>query len=302
MIKSNKFLIVALAFCLFAAITRAAEMKVITEGKWGKKSDQLGINMIEPGILPTGPFMGPGGFDVETSGKIWISDSVNHQIKSWFNREWRETMVNCNALGEVCLAGSKLYVVTRDPNGFIIFNTTAEKIEKQVKVDFKSPGRIASLRSNLIAIEELSGGVWLIEDEKPAFHPAIAMQACGNGTHVFGLQKDLLSENQQIVRAELSKEVQEPEVVGVLESENRVVYARLATLLDDDPVIMITSETEPQTLQFVRVSVNGESRVKLPLIDGPYMISPWKICSDGKIYTLGGNAEGFKIFAAEKNF
>lgn len=300
---SNRFLITFLFLAIFVGCLSAQDLKVIARGNWGKKSDQLGVNLLAPGVLPTAPFMGPGGYDVDSQGRIWIADSVNRQIKSFFNREWRETMVNSEGLGEVTLHENKLYVISRNPNGFLIFDTDSEKVEKLVKVEWKSPGRIAVLRKGLIAIEELAGGVWLIEDEKTFFHPAIALQACGEGKFIFGLQKDLLSDNLHIIRAELAQETQEPEVTGIFENEDRSVFAKLAGISGGTPVLAIINANAPGQYRFIRIGDKAETEITLPVFDGPYLQMCWKLCSNGKFVGFAGEAAaGFKIYLAEKNF
>ncbi len=301
MTKLNKSLI--LIFLLnFASALFGADTQVIVKGTWGKKTDQLGISFLAPGILPTAPFMGIGGYEVDNNGRLYISDSVNRQIKSYFKKEWRETFVNSEGLGEVCLFAGKLFIVSRNPDGFIIFDTESEKIEKTVKVPFKSPGRIAVLAKNLVLIEELSGGLWLVENEVPRLHPAVALQACGDANAVYGLQKDLLSENLQVIRAEISKEFQEPEVVNIVEISIRKVFARLAGMVGNSPVLATVAADQPDTIQFQRMDGQGQT-VSLPVLEGPYLISSWKICSDGQFYGFSGTAsEGFKIFLSGKNF
>lgn len=300
--KLNNFLIIIFTFAFISATVCAADSQIIVKGDWGKKSDQLGISLLAPGVMPTAPFMGIGGYDVSPDGRLFVADSVNRQIKSFQGREWRETMVNAQALGEVCFFKNKLYLISKNPDGVIVFDTAGEKIEKQIKVPFKSPGRIACLDRDLIVVEELAGGIWLIKGDKATMHPAIALQACGNQNAVFGLQKDLLGENFQIIKAEISKEAQEPEVISLIENENRTVFARLAGLIDNDPVIITVSENDPANLKFSLIGAENKS-ISLPALDGPYLISSWKLCSDGSLYGFSGHAsEGFKIIKSGKNF
>jgi len=301
MTMSNKSLTLIFLF-IFASALSGADMQVVVKGGWGKNSDQLGIKFLAPGVLPTAPFMGVGGYEVDDEGRIFFSDSVNRQIKSYFKKEWRETFSNAEGLGEVCLFSGKLYVISRKPDGFIIFDTSAEKIEKMVKVPFKSPGRIAVANKNLVLIEELSGGLWLIENDKPRLHPAVALQACGNAEAVFGLQKDLLSENLQIIRAEISKEFQEPEVTNIVEVSVRKVFARLVGMFGNSPILATVAADQPEKIEFQRLDDPGLT-ISLPVLEGPYLMSSWKLCSDGQFYGFSGTASaGFQIIRSGKNF
>ena len=298
---SNKFLILFLAFIIFSQTAFTQGFKQIVQGKWGKKTNELGIKFLSPGILPTMPFMSPGGYDVDNEGKIWLADSVNRQIKSFINREWRETMVNSEALGEVHFHQGKLYVISRNPNGFLIFDCEKEKIEKLVKVNFKSPGRIVCLRPNLVVIEEIGGGIWIVEGEKSFVHPAVALQAIGDGRFVYGLQKDILSNDLHLIRVEVSKEPQEPEIAGTYENERRTVYARLVSLPGKTPILSVIDEDDPANYRFINFDQAKNKTLKLPVLDGPYLLSSWKLCSDGLFYGFFGNAsEGFKIYCSEK--
>lgn len=300
--KLNNFLIIIFIFAFISASVGAADNQIIVKGDWGKKPDQLGISLLAPGVMPTAPFMGIGGYDVSSDGRLFVADSVNRQIKTFQGKEWRETMINAQALGEVCFSDNKLYLISKNPDGIMVFDTASEKIEKQIKVSFKSPGRIACLDKDLLAVEELGGGVWLVKGDKSTLHPAVALQACGNQNAVYGLQKDLLGENLQIIKAEISKEAQEPEVIHLIENETRTVFARLAGLIGNDPVIITVSENDPVNLKFTRVGAENKS-ISLPALDGPYLISSWKLCSDGSLYGFSGHAsEGFKFIKSGKNF
>lgn len=285
----------------------ASDKTLVAQGRWGKEVNQLGIKFISPGILPIAPFMCIGGYDVDHDGKVWIADSVNRQIKSFHDRTWRYAMVNCDLLGDMDSFSDKLYVVCKNPDGFLIFDKIKEKVEKLVKVPFKTPGRIVCIRKGLIAIEELAGGVWLIEGEKIFKHPATALEACGRNAEIYGLQKNFDSDTRTIIKAELSKEVQEPEIVTSLdlEPETRLVFSKMAGMVGDKPLVMSISNTSSDVLDFRKIDLTQKTfqKISLPIMDGPYLLTSWKLCSNGELYGFAGNAsEGFKIFRSEKNF
>ncbi|GAB4282579.1 MAG: hypothetical protein Kow0029_28210 [Candidatus Rifleibacteriota bacterium] len=285
----------------------AVDKKLLVKGKWGTEANELGIRFPSPGVMPIAPDMCIGGFDVDDSGQIWISDSLNRKIKSYKDKEWRNFMVNCDTMGDLAYHAGKLFIVCKKPDGYLIFDTKKEKVENLIKVPFKNPGRIAILRKDLIAIEEISGGVWLIENGNAVMHPADALEAVGNKSFIYGMQKNLGSESYLVMKAELSKELQEPEAVLNLDQPEgkRVVFAKLAGMIDETPVVMMSYSSEPDSLVFFKVDTDPAHRnsISLKILDGPYLPASWKLCSDGKLYGFEGNAkDGFKIYVSEKNF
>lgn len=300
-------LIISCAFLtlFIAGHLSAADHKIIARGKWGKEIDQLGISFPAPGVMPIAPYMSIGGFDVDEKGKLWIADSLNRKIKSFKNREWRYAMVNCESMGDLVHDSGKLFVISRNPDGLMIFDTDKEKVERLIKVSFKSPLRISVINKTTIAIEEQSGGVWLVntESEKSYLHPATSLEACGKGSSIYGLQKNFDSENRSLIQAQLAEKIQEPEVVTTLEfsAESRIIFAKLAGMKGNDPVAMTINAESPDKILFTRIKTNAspQEMASLPIFDGPYLLSSWKLCSDGNFYGFEGTAsEGFKIYQA----
>ncbi len=258
--------------------------------------------------MPIAPYMCIGGFDVDDSGKIWLSDSVNRKIKSFHNKQWRYAMVSSEKIGEVDIHKNKLYIISLNPNGYLIFDCESEKVENLIRVPFKTPGRILCLNENLLLIEEISGGgIWIIENGKAQKHPAVALEACATGDAVYGLQQNFDSEARSIIRAPLAKTLQEPDVIANLEAEpgNRFIFSKMAGMIKNNPVTMSINGNTPMQLDFNRLN-NSEgtfSKISLPLLEGPYLLSSWKLCSNGEFYGFYGTAsEGYKIYHSRKNF
>ena len=305
----NFKLFILLVICLLVSISNVSgqNFETMFSGKWGSENNQLGIKFPAKGVLPIAPYMCIGGFDVDDNGKVWFSDSVNRKIKSYQNKKWRNALVSCEKMGDLDWHKDKLYVICQNPNGYLIFDTNKEKVEKIVKVPFNNPLRITCLNKDLILIEEQSGGIWVVKEEVATKHHAASLEACGDSNFAYGLQLDLISQNRQIIKAELSEKMQEPEMVTGLEFEpgTRIVFSKMAGVINNNPVAMIIKARSASKLDFL--CFNSEKRtfssISLPVLPGPYLLSSWKLCSDGKLYGFKGDAEkGFKFLAANQNF
>ncbi|MGM0599492.1 MAG: hypothetical protein ACQETH_06700 [Candidatus Rifleibacteriota bacterium] len=305
----NFKLLILLAFFLIISISivSAQNFETLFSGKWGSENNELGISFPARGVLPIAPYMCIGGFDVDPDGRVWFSDSVNRKIKSWKNKQWRYAMVSCEKMGDLDWHAGKLYVISRKPDGFIIFDTKSEKVEKIVKVPFQNPLRIVCLNKDLVLIEEQSGGIWVVKNEQATKHHATSLEACGISNLAYGMQLDLISQNRQIIKAELSEKMQEPEMVTGLEFEpdTRVVFSKMAGMVNENPVAMIIKANAASKMEFLCFN-NAKrtfSSISLPVLPAPYLLSSWKLCSDGKLYGFKGDAKkGFKVLAASKNF
>lgn len=302
-------LFILLVFCLAISISNlsAQNFETLFSGKWGTENDRLGIRFPAKEVLPIAPYMCIGGFDVAPDGRIWFSDSVNRKIKSYKNKKWRYAMVNSEKMGDLDWHDDKLYIISRNPDGFIVFDTNSEKVEKIVKVPFQNPLRIACLNKDLVLIEEQSGGIWVVKNENPTKHQATSLEACGVSNMAYGLQLDLISQNRQIIKAELGTKMQEPEMVTGLEfePETRIVFSKMAGMVKENPVAMIIKAKPASKLEFL--CFNNEKRtfnsISLPVLPAPYLLSSWELCSDGKLYGFEGDAKkGFKVLAATQNF
>jgi hypothetical protein len=306
----NRILIITIIFICFFQLGNsylsANSGELVVKGNWGNEVNQLGIRFPSKNVMPIAAGMCIGGFEVEDSGKVWFTDSVNHKIKSFFNKKWHYYMVNSEYLGEVDLYKNKLYIISQNPDGYIIFDTRKEKIEKLVKVPFKTPGKIKCLASNLVLIEDISsGGIWVIENEKAYRHPAVALEAAGQNRKIYGLQMNFDSEARTIIAASLEKQLQEPEVVANISprENSRFIFSKMAGLIKNDPVVICIDANSPDSITFSRLNqqTGSFSQLSLPVLDGPHLISSWKLCSDGQIYGFKGTAsEGFKLFRAEQ--
>lgn len=293
---------ICLVFLHFTGMVNA-DQSLLCQGRWGSEVNELGINFPSPGVMPIAPYACIGGFDVDNSGAIWFSDSINNKIKCYKNKKWSYIMANYGKMGDLACYGKKIFVVTRQPDGVAVINPENGKVERHWRLAFKNPGRLKIFNENLIAVEESGSGLWISKNDKPYLHPAAALEAIGHGNRIFGLQFNFAADSRTIISAELADEIQEPDVFTVYEPADKIVFSKTAGMKGDKPVIMIVTSLKPQILQFITLSNEGPTgTIELNLLEGPFLPSSWKICSDGNIYGFAGDAkEGFKFFKAEKN-
>jgi len=283
-----------------------ASQTMLFEGRWGKEVNQLGVILPSPGVLPVAPYQCVGGFDVGPDGSVWFSDSVNRMLKCYKDKKWSYIMLNFARLGDLSGFNKKIYVITREPDGVAVINPENGKTEKQIKLEFKDPGRLKIFDENTIAVEEAGTGVLIKRKEQIYHHPAAALEAAGTVNRLYGLQFDLEENSRTVISAEFADEIQEPEVLTLYEAEEKIVFSKTAGIINDRPVIMVIKASQPTVLSFVQINPMMEkaAQIDLPVFDAPVLNpSAWKLCSDGNIYGFSAHAEnGFKFYKAEKSF
>lgn len=287
---------------MFAQSVTAQKPVLVVKGAWGKEVNQLGINLPALGVMPIAPYNCIGGYDVDASGEIWLSDSINGQLKLYKNKQWSYILLNYGKLGDLACFGKRIYVVTREPDGVAIINPETGKPEKHIRIEFKNPGRLTVISDKVLLVEEPGTGLWVCKDEKAALHPAASLEAIGTGKRLFGVQFNLENDSRTVISAELSDEVQEPETLGLYEAGEKILFCKMAGIVDEKPVIMTITQSAPATIKFIKFGDNFglEKQLELEVLDGPFLHTNWKLCSDGNLYGFAGNAsEGFKIYRSE---
>ena len=294
------YLLVITVLILFAGSSvYASNTSVLAQGKWGKEVDQIGIRFPSPGVMPLAPYECLGGYDVDTDGNLWISDSVNHMIKSCKDNKWSYMMTNFDRMGDIAFFNKRLYVVTRAPDGVAIISVENGKVEQQLRIDFKNPGRIKVFEPNVIGVEEPGVGLWLCRNGAAELHPAAALEAVGDKKTLYGLQYNFSTESRSIICAELAELHQEPETLTLFEAGENIVYSKMAGMLNNLPMFVVSTQSKPDILSFYALDANLQpvKKAELPIFDAPFLASNWKLCSDGKLYGFEGHAaEGFKVY------
>ncbi|EKD83591.1 MAG: hypothetical protein ACD_39C00580G0001, partial [uncultured bacterium] len=155
-------LIAVFFLVLFAGTcVHAADISLLVKGQWGKEVNQIGIRFPSPGVMPLAPYECLGGYDVDDKGNLWLTDSVNRMIKCYKSKDWSYLMTSFEKMGDISCFNQRLYVVTRAPDGVAIINPESGKVEQQLRIDFKNPGRIKVFEPTVIGVEEPGVGLWI---------------------------------------------------------------------------------------------------------------------------------------------
>lgn len=300
--KLSIFLLTAMV-CLIATSPILAQGTVMLfKGSWGKDVNQLGIRLPSPGVMPVAPYACIGGFDVDAGGGFWFSDSVNSMLKCYKDKTWSYIMLNFGRLGDLACYRQKIYVLTREPDGIAVVDPAKGKVERQVKIDFKNPGRIKIVSEQLFLIEEPGIGLLICKNGQTTMHPAVALEAAASENRIFGVQFNLENDSRSIIAAEIADEVQEPEMLGLYEAGEEIIYIKTAGTVGNRPVLMVSRRSNPAVLDFIKLGdqATPEKTVSLPVFDAPFLPASWKLCSDGRFYGFSGSvSEGFKVYRAE---
>lgn len=305
-LMQKRFLILFLTGFVITLVSLAAAQNttLLFSGRWGKEVNQLGIRFPAPGVMPVAPYECVGGFDATEDGSIWFADSVNGMLKCYSNKNWSYIMLNFGKLGELAWAGKKIYVVTRNPDGIAVVSPEKGKVERHIRIDFKSPGRLKVINDKLILIEEQGTGLLVCRNDKAELHPAGSLEAASAENRIYGVQYNFETESRTIIGAEISEEVQEPETIGLFEAGETIIFSKLAGVIGNRPVLMVITKSSPDTVSFLKLGDNAavEKKVTLPVLDAPFLTTSWKLCSDGQLYGFSGTAsEGFRLFRAENS-
>ncbi|PKL43323.1 MAG: hypothetical protein CVV42_20280 [Candidatus Riflebacteria bacterium HGW-Riflebacteria-2] len=291
-------IITAMLLFLAGNAAQGAEISLVAQGQWGKETNQIGIRFPSPGVMPVAPYQCVGGYDVDDSGRLWLTDSVNRMLKSYKNKEWSYIMTSFDKMGDISCFEKKLYIVTRSPDGVAVINPENGKVEQQLRIDFNNPGRIRLFAAGIIGVEEPGVGLWIVRDGKAELHPAISLEAVGDSKTVYGLQYNFEAGSRTIVSAELATQPQEPETIALFEAGDNIVFCKMAGMLGKRPAFMIVTQAKPEVLAIYQLNPQQQplKRAELPVFEAPFLTSSWKLCSDGRFYAFEGTATGgFKI-------
>lgn len=301
----RRFLTVIILMFLTMLPVMAENTTLICQGGWGKEVNQLGVRFPSPGVMPTAPYQCVGGYDVDANGMVWFSDSVNSQLKSFKDKNWAYIMLNFGRLGDLVCFNKRLYVLTREPDGIAIVNPENGKVEKHIKIDLKNPGRLKVVSESHFLIEEQGVGLMIYKNDKAVMHPAVALEPVTDGKRIFGVQYNLEKDSRSIIAAEIADELQEPEMLGLYEAGETIVFIKTAGINADKPVIMLVTASQPAVLKFIRLgeAASPEKTVTLPLFETSFLPASWKLCSDGNLYGFAGTAsDGFKLLKSDAGF
>ncbi len=295
-----RIILIMSAIMLFiaGAAVQGAEVSLFVKGEWGKEANQLGIRFPSPGVMPVAPYQCVGGYDVDESGRLWLTDSVNRMLKSVKNKEWSYIMTSFDKMGDIACFEKKLYVVTRAPDGVAIISPESGKVEQQLRIDFNNPGRLRVFAIGIIGVEEPGVGLWIVRNGKAELHPAISLEAVSDGKTLYGLQYNFEAGSRTIVSAELSEQPQEPETLALFEAGDNIVFSKMAGLIDQRPAFMVVTQSKPNFLCLYALDqqLQPQKRADLPILEAPFLTSNWKLCSDGRLYGFEGTATGgFRI-------
>ncbi len=302
--KYRSFLII-LVMMLIAGNAWAKGSSLLFKGTWGKEVNQLGIVLPSPGVLPVAMYQSIGGYDVDTEGGFWFSDSVNGMLKCYKDAGWSYIMLSYGKLGDIACFNKKIYVLTREPDGIAVIDPEKGKVEQHFKIALQNPGRIKIVSPHLFLIEEREAGLLIWKKGTANLHPATALEAAAAANRIFGVQFDFIADLRSVIAAEIADEVQEPEMFGLYEAGEPVIFIKTAGTHGLQPVIMFVTRSSPGEIHFVKLGENAspQKRISLPVLDGPYLTASWKLCSDGRLYGLHGSAtDGFKVYRSDDNF
>ena len=303
----NRIFFILLGFILLSQVfaAHAGDNVLICKGQWGQEVNQLGIKLPSPGVLPIAPYQCIGGFDIDHEGAAWFSDSVNSRLKCFKKNEWSYIMLNFGRLGDLVCLKQRLYVLTREPDGVAVINPANGKIERHVKIAFKNPGRLSVISDKLFLIEDQGNGLLICKNDQTVQHPAVALEPACDGQRLFGVQYNLEADSRGIIAAELADELQEPEMIGLYEPGEPIVFIKTAGIHANRLVVQVVTRSNPEILNFAKLGEHAEvlQSVALPVFDAPFLTASWKLCSDGKLYGFSGSAtDGFTLLRSGNNF
>jgi hypothetical protein len=271
------------------------------EGRWGTGPADLGIRLPAPDALPHAPFMGPGGFRVDRQGRLWVTDSVQGLLKRRAPAQptWDQWPPPGQGLADLDLTDSLGAVAMKHPAALYVFDLVNPASGTLWKGAWKSPGRIRLLHDSLAAVEETSGGIWLVTPTACVRHPTDGLEPIGHDAKLFGTIFDFEESARSIIVASATLEPSEPDLLALLRLEGRkIVFSRLLACANESPLLSIVVADDPGHYALYRVNDAGTCRPAgvLPVFPGPYLASSWTLASDGWFYGFAGDLNGFQIW------
>lgn len=299
-----------------------ASPTMITRIPWGSGPSDLAIRLESVETLPSGPYLGPGGFAVDDSGRIWISDSPNRQLKGFKPPAPGAPDPNpviidlpTGRLGDVACAEGRVAVVSAEAGAILVVDPDAPR-EKRVatwKVGFRSPGRLLPTTTacggaegtgaqRLWLLDEPGAGTWMVGPVAAARHPVAAIEPVGSPERLFGMLYDFDPLRRRLIVASWSGPGADAETIGLLVSPDASRIAYSLTLADDAgrPVLGVVTASAPHRLQILATDADGNTHPtgSLPLFRSVFLPGTWKRAGDGAWYGTAADLTGLTIYRA----
>ena len=299
----HRLLLCMLVMLLAPGLTQAADEAPLYRIPWGKGPAAVGLRFPEPGMLPSTPFLGPGGFRIDTDGALWVSDSVNRRIKRFApGQPVRAFPVRAAGLGDLEVTAEEVYVVQRGPFGVARYEKASGDLKTVVAIPYRTPGRLRVIASTTLLLKEEGSRLWTVVNGKPVAHPAEALEPVYNGTHLFGVQYEFLDDSRRLLACRLEYRPAEPDQFTLFQTPGRrIVFNRLAGIRDGRPVLLVLFADRPDQFEVYSFTANGRPDLSgtLPVLPGCGLAAPWILGPDGNWYGLSPDLKGFSILRRE---
>lgn len=283
--------------CAHAALP---ECPVTREIPWGSAPEQLGVIFQDKGQLPEGPFMGPGGFRVDSEGGIWIADSVPKAVKQFKpDGAVRVYPVKGAKLGDLYLFDKEIAVVTGSPDGIAFIDRSTGSETRRIDAPLGMPGRLAVFDKEHVALAIADGGVRTFIGGKAELHPAGALEPVGTAETLYGTLYDFDAKSRAIIRAGWTGETSEPNLFAryAVSDDDTIVFSRLLGMADGFPVLMLVTRSEPAVYLIVKFDKDGKpvAEIRIPIYAGSHLPAAWIQGDDGFLYAAEADEKAFRI-------
>lgn len=301
-----------------------SNLKVVLQGNWGNSQNEIGVKLIEDKILPNGPFMGPGGFRVDENERIFISDSINNCIKIFNSNQISDIIkVKATYLGDIDTYKNCVYVVTKNPDGIAEYDLQTKAQKNFFNISFGTPGRILVVNDQLILLEDFTGKIWAVINNKVYEIQLSTLEPVADSNFIFGISIDLEPTQRKILVAKLltNKElnnaptrnnkyngtniISEPRQFCVLKEDSNILYAKLMGLMNSTPIIIYIKANNEKKYNLVFTDRHGNitSRFNdIPILSGCWMPSYWILSKDFKsLFGFESDTQGFKVLKLSLN-
>ncbi len=277
-----------------------ADPEVVVTIPWGTAPAHLGMSLEAPGVLPTGPYLGPGGFAVADDGTVWISDSLNLCLKGFAPGKPPVVVpLPAGRLGDVCCRGGQIGVISMAARALFVIEPKTPVTVREMKLPaMAGVGRLEAVGTKLWLLEEPGKGVWMLEASGAVRHPAPSVEPVGNDERIFGLLYDFNDQQRRLVSAGYLGQGAEPEMYALVNPPvpSRIAFARTLGLRGGHPVIGLVTASAPAHLQVATIDAQGNAvdRVILPVLTGVYLPAAWKL-ANGEFYGARADLQGFTV-------
>ena len=278
--------------------------RVVFSGTWGSGPHQIGMNPAAPDMLPQGPFMGPGGFRIDSSHVLWISDSVHKCIKGFSTGDANQPphVFPCHfsRLGDLAVTNDEIFVVAMEPRGIHVLDKSTGAAKRHIPIPLVNPGRLLVISADLIALEDPDGGPWLIQGDQAARHTSSALETVGTADFLFGTLYDLDPASRKILQAGWFGPKDEPDLFAVFRRPGgNIAFSRLIGLIDQTPVLVTLTASAPQSLEFSHFDRNGgvSQHLVIPVRGSIHLPSQWLLGAGTTLYAFSADLQGFSVTA-----